>query len=357
MSYLAAVDWTDLLARDGEPVEEAHQRLYRLGLIDGLPIVPPTAAAVRRMYREAGLDPVRLVATPEPALRPASVYDVAVCAVLAGCAPRHLPIVCAALHAAAQPAFNLLGIQTTTGSAAPAIAVSGPAAGAAGVSGGPDCLGGSVHANAVIGRALRLALRILGGASPGGMDAATMGQPAKVGLCFAENADASPWPPFHVERGFAAGDGVVTVAGISGTVEVVFGESAEPEEIVQTMARSMTIAGSLGSGGVLGGAPLVLLSPEHANTLAGSGMTREAVRRRLWDLATLPLDDLAPSAAARVRATRRDDGIADVHAPVRVAVGPAGILVIVAGGAGVKSTYAPGWGGGTRPVSIRVDGW
>ena len=88
-----------------------------------------------------------------------------------------------------------------------------------------------MQANAAIGRAVRLALRILGGATPGGMDAATMGQPAKLGLCFAENEPASPWRPFHTERGFAAEAGVVTAAGISGTVEVVFGESADAEEI------------------------------------------------------------------------------------------------------------------------------
>ncbi len=352
-----AVDWIELLAREDEAVEDVYRRLAARGLVDGLPIVPPTPVRVRRMYREAGLDPVRLVAVVEPSLHPATVYDVALCAVLAGCVPAHLPVVCAALRAAAEPAFNLLGVQSTTGAAAPVIIVSGPAAAAAGVSGGADCLGGSVHANAAIGRAFRLALRILGGAAPGRMDAATMGQPAKIGLCFAENEAASPWPPLHVARGFPADAGVVTVMGVSGTIEVVHAEDGTPEEILTTMARSMTIAGTLGSLGLLGGAPLVIFSPEHAQDLAGVGLTREDVQRELWRLAAMPLANLAPSAAARVRAVRREAGCTSFDAPVRPAACPEDILVVVAGGIGVKSTYVPGWGGGTRPVSMRVDGW
>lgn len=351
------LDWSDLLAPPDEPVEETHRRLYACGLVDGLPVIPPTAARVRRMYREAGMDPVRYVATVEPALHPAAVYDVAVCAVLAGCAPAHLPIVCAAIQAVAAPAFNLLGIQTTTGTAAPVIIVNGPVARAAGVSGGGDCLGGSVWANAAIGRAVRLALRILGGAIPGAMDAATMGQPAKLGLCFAEREDASPWPPLHVERGFPAAAAVVTAVGISGTLEVVFGESSESGDILQTMARSMTIAGTLGSRVLLGGgAPLVIFSPEHASALADAGLSKDDVRRALWERAVMNLEDLAPAAARRVQSERqaaRGD-VADVDAPVRAAERAEDILIVVAGGTGVKSTYMPGWGGGTWPASVPV---
>ena len=187
-----AWDWTPYLAAPDDSPEMAHQRWYDAGLVDGLPIIPPTAARVRRMYREARLDPVLAVVVLEPAMRPVTVYDVAVCATAAGCRPAYLPIILAALRAMAEPAFNLLGIQTTTGTAAPVVIAHGPVAARAGVAGGGDCLAGSAHANATIGRAVRLALRSLGGAAPAGMDAATMGQPAKLGLCFAENLAASP---------------------------------------------------------------------------------------------------------------------------------------------------------------------
>ena len=56
-------------------------------------------------------------------------------------------------------------------------------------------------ANATLGRALRLILQNIGGALPGEMDRATQGQPAKYTFCCAENEEANPWEPLHVERG------------------------------------------------------------------------------------------------------------------------------------------------------------
>ena len=348
-------DWSPYLASDDETADVAFARWYDAGLGDGLPIVPPTPARVRRLYRRAGMDPARQLAELEPAMRTVSVFDVAVCATAAGCAPEHLPVVAAAVRAVAEPSFNLLGIQTTTGSATPVIIAHGPAALAAGVSGGGDCLGGSAHANAAIGRALRLVLRTVGGARPGGMDAATMGQPAKIGLCFAENHEASPWPPLHTDRGLRADESAVTVVGISGSIEVVQTETADAEDVIGTLAGSTLIAGNLGGRGLLGGgSPLVVLSPEHAAMLHAAGLTRRDAQRRLWERAVLPLERLNPSQEERIRRGRRDAGLDDVDAPLRLAERPEEILIAVAGSSGVKSTYMPSWGGGTRAATVRV---
>jgi hypothetical protein len=349
-------DWSPFLAADDESSEAAHARWHAAGLVDGLPIVPPTAARVRALYRRAGLDPVRQLGTVEPSQRPVTGYDAAVCAVAAGCRPEHLAIVAAAVRAVCEPAFNLLGIQTTTGTAAPAIVVHGPAAIAAGVSGGADCLGGSAVANATIGRALRIVLRSVGGAATGGMDAATMGQPAKLGLCFAENVERSPWPELHVDVGFPAGAGAVTVVGISGSVEIVYAESDDPDEILAVVAAAMLTVGSLGSAGLLGGAsPLVVLSPEHAGALARAGLSRRDVQGALWTRARLPVASL-PS-PVRLRRGRLGGRVGETGDPsaLTVAAAPEDILVAVAGGVGVKSTYLPSWGGGTRAVTVPVE--
>ena len=347
-------DWGPYLAQDNEAPEEVHRRWYDAGLVDGLPIVPPTPARVRAMYRGAAMEPVRAVTVVEPALRMATVYDLAVCAVAAGCKPDYLPIVAAALRAMAEPPFNLLGIQSTTGTATPVVLVHGPIAARAGVSGGGDCLGGSAHANATIGRAVRLALRTLGGAIPGAMDAATMGQPAKVGLCFTENVAASPWPPLHTTRGFRANDDAVTVAGIAGTTEVVHGESEDAEEILVTMAGSMLSPGNIGSRGLVGGgSPLVVLSPEHARALASAGLDRAAVQNRLWRQACLPLSALPAARANSIRRARHDHG-QDTERPLSVAATAEDILITVAGGIGIKSSYLPSWGGGTRAITVEV---
>lgn len=345
-------DWSPFLSPEDESPEAAHHRWYAAGLADGLPIVPPTSARVRRLSRAAGIDPVQHLAVIEPSLRPVSAYDAAVCAVAAGCDPLYLPIVVAAVRAVCEPAFNLLGIQTTTGTATPVVIVHGPIAAAAGVSGESDCLSGSTWANAAIGRALRLLLRSVGGGGTAGMDRATMGQPAKVGLCFAENLILSPWPPMHVEMGHPLSANAVTVAGISGTVEVVHAEDGAAEEVLITLANSMLIAGSAGSHGLLGGgSPLVVLSPEHARTLHDAGYSRADVQRALWEGTVLPWEWLAPSVIAR-RLAPRDDAAGEIG--LRIAARPEDVLVAVAGGIGVKSTYMPSWGGGTRAVTVSI---
>ncbi|MGI8550925.1 MAG: hypothetical protein ACR2PL_09090, partial [Dehalococcoidia bacterium] len=239
------------LAGDDESFEVVNRRLYESGFVDGLPIVPPTVSRVRALYRDAGFDPVTVLADLEPSLQPVRIYDVAVNAVMAGCLPGHLPVLVAAVVAASDPRLNLLGIQTTTGSATVALIVNGPIAPRLGISGGSDCLGGSTSANARIGRAFRLILMNLGGARTGGLDMATMGQPAKVGLCFAENEQRSPWTPLHVERGYDPSESAVTLCGISGTVEVVSAGNGGADEILQTIAQSMLIAGNIGSAGLI----------------------------------------------------------------------------------------------------------
>jgi hypothetical protein len=340
----------DLYVSESESLEAVTERLYAAGLTDGLPIVPPTLARIRHMYGEARMDPAEYIGVLEPALQAIRVYQLAVCAVMAGCLPQHLPVILAAVRAMNDPGFNLLGIQTTTGSATPIWIVNGPGAARAGISGAGNCLGPGVRANVCIGRALRLVLQNLGGARAGGMDMATMGQPAKHGICFAENETRSPWEPLHVERGFDAQQTVVTAVGISGTVEVVHASNSEAEEILLTMAGSMTIAGNGGGSGLLGGGePLVIFSYEHAQALAAAGMSKRDVKRFLFEHARLPLSTLGRGTAASSRG-RMPAG--EEH--LSLARQADDIMLVVAGGVGVKSTYMPTWGGGTLAQSAVV---
>src|SRR5215813_13219915 len=193
--------------------EEAQAELEAQGVTDGLPVVPPTPARVAAMLEANGYAPNAEVCELAPAFQPALWQDIAINAVMAGCRPEYLPIIGAALEAMAADEFNLMGITTTTGSAAPLVIVNGPVAGRIGMNWGANALGPGNRANATIGRAVGLCLRNIGGATPGEVDMATLGQPAKYTCCLAENEAQSPWTPLHVERGYAAGDSVVTVVG------------------------------------------------------------------------------------------------------------------------------------------------
>jgi hypothetical protein len=325
---------------------------------DGLPVILPTPGRVARMLEANGLDGEAVVAALPPLLGDATWRAIAVNAVMAGCLPQYLPVVGAAIAAIAEDEFNLLGVATTTGSAAPLIIVSGPIAQKIGMNAGGNALGAGNRANATIGRAVQLAVLNIGGAQPGTVDMATLGQPAKYTFCFAENEADSPWPPLHVERGFSATSSVVTVVAAAGSIEIVDGDSPNGEELAQMFAQSMLIAGSIGgTRGFLGsGQPLVILPPEHAAVFSASGLSKSDVKALLHAKARLPLAQLPATLRERLVAHRIECGAADPQAPVTVAEWPEDILIVVTGGVGRKAAYVPTWGGATRAVSREIPG-
>jgi len=337
----------------GQSFDEVNDQLYTLGLTDGLPVVPPTMARIEAML--GGRDPAQVVATLAPLSGQASVYRIAICAVMAGCLPEYLPVLIAAVEAVAEEEFNLLGIQTTTGTAAPVVIVNGPIAKRLGINAATNALGPGVRANATIGRALALVLRDVGGAIPGELDMATMGQPGKYTFCFAESEQANPWGPLHVSRGFDREQSTVTVLAAAGTVEVRDDCSAGAESLLTTFAHSMLGAGSVSGSGLLsGGEPLLLFSPDHARTIARE-KTREAAQSFLFEAARLPVSVLPHETQAhlRQRQTIKPDG--EIYEVLRVAARAADIMLVVVGGTGFKSTYIPTWGGGTRAITKSIE--
>ena len=226
--------------------DRAQDELLALGWTDGLAVTPPTRERVEAMLAHCQVNGDDVAAILPIALDPLTWRDVAINAVMAGCPPACLPVVAAALNAIADDAFNLIGVATTTGSATPLIIVNGPIAAELDMNSAGNALGPGNRANATIGRALSLSLRNLAQVRPGELDMSTLGQPAKYTCCFSENVGASPWQALHVDRGFAVDDSVVTVVGISGSVEVVDSVSQHPTDLAQTFAQSMLIAGTIG---------------------------------------------------------------------------------------------------------------
>jgi hypothetical protein len=333
-----------------EKWESVQQALADAGLGDGLPVVPPTSPRVDAALRVAQVDGAATVAVLPPSYEAVTWRDVAINAVMAGCAPDCLAIVAAAVEAIAAPEFNLLGIATTTGSATVCVIVNGPLARAVGMNSGANAFGPGNRANATIGRAVRLTLQNCGGARPGEIDMATLGQPAKYTFCFAENTAESPWAPLHVDRGFSPDASVVTVVGVSGTIEVVDSESRTPGDLAQTFAQSMLIAGNVGGGGVLGGGePLIVMPPELAEVFARAGCTKAQAKAEIFQRAVLPLERLAPAQRERASA---GGAAGDGH--LRVARGADDLMIVVAGGVGRKGAYVPTWSGGTKAVSRKV---
>ena len=146
----------------------------------------------------------------------ATVQKIAINAVMAGCLPECMPVLMAAVDAALDDEFNLIGVQTTTHPCGLMVLVHGPAARRLSMNSGGNCFGPGNRANASIGRAMRRILQNIGGAIAGETDMATPGSAAKYGFCFAGNEANSPWPSRRGAVGLAENASYGTVAARQG---------------------------------------------------------------------------------------------------------------------------------------------
>lgn len=328
--------------------DDIAEFMFDQGFSDGLPLVPPTPERVLRMLAGTHRDAQDVVTVVPPNMAPATVEKIAINAVMAGCRPEYLPVVIAAVEAVCTDEFNIHGVTATTMGAAPVMVVNGPIRHRIGMNMKLGALGTGSRANATIGRAVRLVIRNVGGARPGGVDRSTLSSPLKFTMCFAEWEEGSPWPPLHVERGFSAEDSVVTVfAMTSGPVLIVDQESRGADQI----------AGSLGLG--LEGAilskihrmpmdALLVVCPEHVRTLTSEGpYSKERLRERIQEVTSRPLKEMVAnevSGAGIPRATADRMPPEQLEALAPKFASAQNIHIVVAGSeAGKFSAAFHGW--------------
>ena len=332
-------------------LEDEWESMWDRGWSDGLPVVPPTEARVLRMLEGTTRDPSEIVAIVPPALVECSVEKVAVNAVMAGCAPEHLPVVIAALEAACTDEFNMHGVLATTMSVGPVLVVNGPVAERIGMNSGLNALGQGNRANSTIGRALQMVVRNVGGGRPGGVDRATFGSPAKVGFCFAEDEAGSPWTSLAESRGWRADQSTVTVfAGES--PRILFDErSRSPESLTRHLAQALqaTVSPRM----MLGIDAMLVLSPEHMARYADAGWSRDRFMDELSAELLFDADELL--AGVRGVAAGLPPAAAGQKVPK---FRPGGLLVAHAGArAGLFSAIIGGWVNGQRgsdPVTREI---
>jgi len=190
---------------------QAIELCFEKGWTDGLPVVPPTEAAVRAMLEAAGLAPDQQIAFITNRQVAVTAEKVAINAVMAGCRPDYMPVVVAAIEGIGDPRWAYHGPGTSTAGAAVLMIVNGPIARALDFNSGDNLFGPGWRANATVGRAVRLVMRNVIGSIPGQLDRGTLGHPGKFTYVIAENEQDSPWTPLHVERGFRAEQSTVTV--------------------------------------------------------------------------------------------------------------------------------------------------
>lgn len=327
--------------------EDENEAMYERGWSDGLPVVAPTEERVARMLTGSVRDPQEVVAIVPPNLAEATVEQVAINAVMAGCRPEYLPVVLAAVEAACTDQFNMHGLLCTLWLSGPVVIVNGPIRREIGMNTGRNALGQGNRANSTIGRALQLVIRNLGGGLPGetGIDRSALGSPSKVGWCFPEDEEALPdgWPPLSVERGFADGESTVTLFAGHGPSGIVDQTARTPEELLESFVGRLMATGNPSQPSEA----MIVLTPEHQRVFAGGGWTKQRLHEELE--ARLVLDPATAKA-----------GISGDSSEQRVIrkFRPGSLLIVRTGGdAGAFSAIIEGWIGGragSEPITVKI---
>lgn len=273
--------------------EEVNRLFLENQWNDGLPVVPPTVEKVREFLAFTDRDADEVLGKLLPDNRTATVWNVAVNGVMAGCRPEYMPILVALAEAMADPRYGVEHSGNTPG-AETLIVLNGPLIKELNFNYEQGALRDGFQANTSIGRFWRLYLRNVAGFLLHQNDKGTFGNTWRVVL--AENEDALAdigWPPLAADHGFAAGENAVTISRHTGgnVIVSVFGTSAEQclpylaDALVKHTGWELCFTVGLATGTYQ---PLLVLSPVIARTIAKSGLSKRDAQQYLFEHARMP---------------------------------------------------------------------
>ncbi|MEM7412102.1 MAG: thioredoxin family protein [Myxococcota bacterium] len=321
-------------------MEDEFEAAYARGWSDGLPVVPPTEKRVLAMLAGTTRPADEVVATVPPNLVPVTVEKVAINAVMAGCLPEYLPVVIAAVEAVCTDEFNIHGVLATTMPVGPVVVVNGPIRRRIGMNSDKNVFGQGNRANSTIGRALQLVIRNVGGGRPGEVDRAAHGNPGKLGFCFAEDEEGSPWTPLSTDFGADEGTDTVTLYTGEGPRCIVDQLSREPESLARTLAVNLRSLHHPKL--VLAFDCLLAIGPEHSRIFREAGWSKQDLLGRLNELLLIPGAELVQGAGGIAEGL--PESVADKTLPK---FRPGGLLIVhCGGGAGLFSAMIGGWASG-----------
>lgn len=337
---------------DVDDVAAAQELYHSNGWTDGLPIVPPTRAAVAACLDWALMAPEQLVGIEPVRGVPITAEKLAINAVMAGCLPMHFPVVLTAFTAMLQEDFLLHGATASTGGCAVFIVLNGPIRREIGAVGTFNALGNSDRATAVIGRAIRLALINVLEVRPGGIDRSTIGHPGKFSFCVAEDEEDSTWLPLHAQRGLPAAVSAVTVMAAGAPRQIMNEWTTEPKEILETFAAEMRA--NMRHYSIWGGNYALIIPKQLREHLQLAGWSKNDIGTFIYERARIHRREWAECGKGAVVRDRGDTEYAALDSPDQ-------LLVVAAGGpAGGFGAVIPPWLGTksravTLPIGVCVD--
>lgn len=275
---------------------------------DGLPLIPPTKKAVKRMLSGTKRSPDEILGKIPFRNGIATIGKVAVNAVMAGARPEYLPVIIAAIECLAEEG-SFSHMMSSEGSFTLMIMVSGPICREINMNSGVGLLGHGWQANNTIGRAVRLCMTNLGYLWPGEIDMALIGRPSShTFYTFAENMEQSPWESFNEGLGHGPEDSCVTLSTVGGAgglgMKIYGGGVVEPwdaAEVLQSMAGEVAGDRAIFAAYRLGVANyfahfrkhIMIIHPELAIMLQRLGYkTKRSLRDYLYESTRVPFEEL-----------------------------------------------------------------
>lgn len=273
--------------------EDVNRLFIENGWSDGLPVVPPTKEKIAAFlaFTDRKADDILGILLPDN--RRATVWNVAVNGVMAGCRPEYMPILVALAEAMADPRYGVEHSGNTPG-AETLIVLNGPLIRELGFNFEQGALRDGFQPNTSIGRFWRLYLRNVAGFLLHQNDKGTFGNTWRVVL--AENEGSLKkmgWPTIAAGMGMPADRSAVTISRFTGgnVIVSVFGDSAEKclpylaDALVSHTTWELIFTVGMANGTYR---PLLILSPLIAETIAKSGMSKADVQTWLFEHARMP---------------------------------------------------------------------
>lgn len=274
-------------------LDEVQRYFYENLWSDGLPIVPPTRERIEAFLDFTDRPPDDPLGTLLPDSRAATVWNVAVNGVMAGCRPEYMPVLLALVEAMCDPQYGVEHSGNTPG-AETQIVINGPLVKELGFNYEQGALRDGFQANTSIGRFWRLYLRNVAGFLPHQNDKATFGETWRVVM--AENEDALAqigWPTLCGDMGAEPGSNAVFISRYTGShvIASVFGDSAQEclpylvDAAVKYTGWELFFTVGMATGAYR---PLLIMSPIIAKRMASSGFSKADVQRYLFEHARIP---------------------------------------------------------------------
>jgi hypothetical protein len=274
--------------------EEVNRYFIENEWSDGLPIIPPTIEKIHEFLSFTDRNPDDVLGIMLPDSRTASVWNVAVNGVIAGCRPEYMPILVAIVEAMADPQYGVEHSGNTPG-AETLIVLDGPIIKELTFNYEQGALRDGFQPNTSIGRFFRLYLRNVVGFLPHRTDKGTFGNTWRVVL--AENEDSLAkigWPSLGATNGVCKpGDNAITIARFTGEKVFICVQGHDADLMLDYMADAL-VSGTTWECVFLYGnsfalyRPLLVLSPLIAEALAKFGLSKADVQQKLFERARLP---------------------------------------------------------------------